>query len=165
MLDGIDSALVAQLQKDGRLGVVELGQAVGLSTSAVNERVRKLQARGVIRATVALADAAALGLGIGAFITVTLAPGADEAAFIGHVAGEGAVLECHHVTGAANYLLKVRLANVPALEALLTRLKRTGTVARSETQLILSTPKETTALPVPNPVSVPNPVPSTEATA
>lgn len=149
MLDAIDHALIAQLQRDGRLGVVELGQAVGLSTSAVNERVRKLQARGVIRAMVALADPAALGLGIAAFITVTLAPGADEAAFIAHAAGEGAVLECHHVTGAANYLLKVRLANVPALEALLTRLKRTGTVARSETQLILSTTKETTALPVP----------------
>ncbi|TDP46881.1 Lrp/AsnC family leucine-responsive transcriptional regulator [Zavarzinia compransoris] len=128
---------------------MELGQAVGLSTSAVNERVRKLQARGVIRATVALADPLALGLGIAALITVTLAPGGDEAGFVAHVGGDDAVLECHHVTGAANYLLKVRVADVAALEALLTRLKRTGTVARSETQLILSTVKETTALPVP----------------
>lgn len=148
MLDPIDRAIIARLQVDGRMGIVELGQAVSLSTSAVNERVRKLAARGVIRATVALADPLALGLGIAAFVTVTLLPGADEAAFVAHVAGDDAVLEAHHVTGAANYLLKVRVGDVAGLEALLKRLKATGTVARSETQLALSTVKETTALPV-----------------
>ncbi|MDD3445371.1 MAG: Lrp/AsnC family transcriptional regulator [Zavarzinia sp.] len=151
MLDPMDRALVALLQADGRMGVAELGQAVGLSTSAVNERVRKLAARGVLRATVALADPLALGLGIAAFVTVTLLPGADEEVFVARLAADGAVLEAHHVTGAANYLLKVRVADVAALEALLKRLKTTGMVARSETQLVLSTVKETTALPVGDP--------------
>ncbi len=151
MLDEIDLALIARLQQDGRLGLAELGQAVGLSPSAVNERVRKLLARGVLRAIVALADPAALGLGITAFVTVTLTAGADEDAFVAAVTADPAVMECHHVTGAANYLLKVRVADMAALEALLKRLKATGALARSETQLALSTPKETTALPVGNP--------------
>lgn len=148
MLDAIDHALLARLQADGRLGVAELGQAVGLSASAANERVRKLMARGVIRAVVALADPAALGLGIAGFVTVTLAQGADEEAFVRAILADPAVQECHHVTGAANYLLKVRVADMASLEALLKRLKATGSVARTETMLALSTPKETTALPV-----------------
>ncbi|RJF80490.1 Lrp/AsnC family transcriptional regulator [Oleomonas cavernae] len=148
MLDAIDHALIARLQEDGRLGVAELGQAVGLSPSAANERVRKLMAKGAIRAVVALADPAALGLGITGFVTVTLVHGADEAVFVAAIQADPSVQECHHVTGAANYLLKVRLADVAGLEALLKRLKATGVVARTETMLALSTPKETTALPV-----------------
>jgi Lrp/AsnC family leucine-responsive transcriptional regulator len=151
MLDEIDLALIARLQQDGRLGLAELGQAVGLSPSAVNERVRKLLARGALRAIVALADPAALGLGVTAFVTVTLTAGADEDGFVAAVTADPAVMECHHVTGAANYLLKVRVADMAALEALLKRLKATGALARSETQLALSTPKETTALPVGSP--------------
>lgn len=151
MLDAIDHALLARLQEDGRLGVAELGQAVGLSSSAANERVRKLVARGVIRAVVALADPLALGLGIAGFVTVTLAHGVDEDRFVSVVVADPAILECHHVTGAANYLLKVRVADMAGLEALLKRLKATGAIARTETMLALSTPKETTALPVGGP--------------
>lgn len=148
MLDEVDRALIALLQVDGRAGVAELGQAVGLSTSAVNERVRKLLARGALRGIVALADPVALGLGIAGFVTVTLVPGADEAGFVAAVMADGAVLECHHVTGPANYLLKVRVADMAGLEGLLRRLKATGALARSETQIALSSPKESTALPV-----------------
>lgn len=151
MLDDLDRALVGLLQVDGRAGVAELGQAVGLSSSAVNERVRKLLARGALRGIVALADPLALGLGIAAFVTVTLVPGADEAAFLRGLTEDAAVLECHHVTGPANYLLKVRVADMAGLEALLRRLKASGALARSETQIVLSSPKETTALPVARP--------------
>ncbi|PWR22780.1 Lrp/AsnC family transcriptional regulator [Zavarzinia aquatilis] len=148
MLDDVDRALIGLLQADGRAGVADLGQAVGLSPSAANERVRKLLARGALRGIVALADPLMLGLGIAAFVTVTLSPGADEAGFVEAVLADGAILECHHVTGPANYLLKVRVADMAGLEALLRRLKTTGALMRSETQIALSSPKETTALPV-----------------
>src|SRR5438067_4477588 len=106
-LDDIDRKLLHILQGDGRTPYAELGKAVGLAISSVNERVRKLGERGVITGVHAHIGPEAVQLNLLAIVFVGWSDAAVEAPFLARVAEEPAVLECHHVTGAWNYLLKV----------------------------------------------------------
>lgn len=146
-LDAIDRTLVTLLQADGRTPHAELGRAVGLAVSSVNERIRKLVERGVVTGTHAHVAPEALGLDLLAFVFVGWSNPDVEPRFLARIAGEPAVLECHHVTGAWNYLMKVRVRNTRTLEAFLAHVvKAVGGIERSETLIVLSSPKETTAL-------------------
>lgn len=146
-LDAIDRKLVTLLQADGRTPHAELGRSVGLAVSSVNERVRKLVERGVLSGTHAHASAEALGLELLAFVFVGWSDPEVEPRFLARIAEESAVLECHHVTGAWNYLLKVRVRNTRMLEAFLAAvIKSVGRIERTETLIALSSPKETTTL-------------------
>ncbi len=146
-LDAIDRTLLALLQADGRTPLAELGRAVGLAVSSVNERVRKLTERGVISGIHAHVAPEALGLDLLAFVFVGWSDPGTEPRFLARVAAEPAVLECHHVTGAWNYLLKVRVRNTRTLEAFLGAvIKGVEGIERTETLIALSSPKETSAL-------------------
>lgn len=146
--DDIDRTLLEILQADGRTPYAALGKAVGLAISSVNERVRKLADRGVITGTHAHVAPEAIGLDLLAFVFVGWSDAAVEAPFLARIAEEPAVQECHHVTGTWNYLLKVRVRNTGALEAFLAAVvKAVPGVQRTETLIVLSSPKETTALP------------------
>ncbi len=146
-LDAIDRTLLGLLQADGRTPHAKLGRAVGLAVSSVNERIRKLGERGVISGTHARVVPDALGLDLLAFVFVGWSAPTTEARFLERVAAEPAVLECHHVTGAWNYLLKVRVRNTRALEAFLGAVvKAVEGIERTETLIALSSPKETSAL-------------------
>jgi Lrp/AsnC family transcriptional regulator, leucine-responsive regulatory protein len=147
-LDSIDLALVDALQKDGRQPLAELGRLVGLSISATKERVDKLLARGVITGFHAHADPEALGLDLLAFIFVGWSDPATEQPFIASIAAEPSVLEGHHVTGAWNYILKIRVRNPRLLQDVLSKvIKAVPGVDRTETIIALSSVKETCALP------------------
>ncbi len=147
-LDAIDRKLVALLQADGRMSYAELGKAVGLAVSSVNERVRKLAERKVITGIHAHVAPSALGLDLLAMIFVGWSDPSVETRFLARIADEPAVLECHHVTGAWNYLLKVRVRNTLTLEAFLGAvIKSVDGIERTETLIVLSSPKETSALP------------------
>jgi Lrp/AsnC family leucine-responsive transcriptional regulator len=147
-LDAIDRKLLALLQGDGRMPHAELAKTVGLAVSSVNERVRKLAERGVITGIHAHVAPDALGLDLLAIIFVGWSDPAVEDNFLARIASEPAVLECHHVTGAWNYLLKVRVHNTRALEAFLGAvIKSVKGIERTETLIVLSSPKETSALP------------------
>ncbi|HYE50140.1 MAG TPA: Lrp/AsnC family transcriptional regulator [Azospirillaceae bacterium] len=149
-MDTLDHRIIALLQQDGRLSHAELGSRVGLSVSAVNERVRKLHAAGAIRGWAALADPAALGLGVLAFVGVTIERPEHNAGFLAAVVAWPEVQECHHVTGAWSYLLKVRTPSLADLDRLLgQRIKALPGVIGSHTLVVLSSSKETPALPVP----------------
>lgn len=151
-MDGTDQELLRLTQQDGRLSYGDLGAQVGLSVSAVNERLKKLHAQGVIRGWVALVNPRAVGLDICAFIQVLLDRPASTAAFVARMAQCPEVLECHHVTGDFSYLLKVRARDTTHLEILLTDLiKGVRGVVRTQTLIVLSSPKETTALDVRRP--------------
>lgn len=141
-MDDTDRKIVGLLAADARRALADIGSAVGLSASAVNERIRRLAAAGAIRRFTVDADAAALGLPVLAFVFVELARGADEAAFRMLAATHPAIAECHHVTGAWSYLVKVRAAGLDGVEAFLAELKRGGFVGRSETVIALSTVAE-----------------------
>ena len=148
-MDDVDRALLELVQVDGRRPYAELAAEVGLSLSAVNERLRRLRARGVVRGVVALLDPRAVGLDVLAFVQVLLDRPEHEAEFLAGVTAMPEVLECHHVTGEWSYLLKVRTRDTGHLETVLgTGIKALPGVVRTQTLIALSSPKETTALDV-----------------
>ncbi|MBY0337807.1 MAG: Lrp/AsnC family transcriptional regulator [Acetobacteraceae bacterium] len=147
MNDPTDLAILRLLQSDNRRSAAEVGQAVGLSVSAAGERIRRLNAAGVIAANRAVVSPRLAGLRLAAFMFVDLAPGADEDAFVRALDAMPEVQEAHHVTGAHSWLLKIRCADTDALQALMTgRLKNRPDVLRTETLIVLATGKETTEL-------------------
>ncbi len=146
-LDDTDRQLLALLQKDDRLSLADLGKGVGLAASSVNERVKRLVTRGVIEGFHARVAPEALGLDLLAFIFVSWSDPGVEASFLARVHDSPAVLECHHVTGAWNYLLKVRLPTTRELERFLGEvIKGVQGVQRTETLIALSSAKETMCL-------------------
>ena len=148
-MDEIDRNLVVALQQDGSSGLAELAKVAGLSVSATAERVKRLEERGVIRAWRADLDPAAVGCPLLAHVLAAVAPGRDDLAFREAVRREEAVLECHAVSGAWTYLLKLRVADLPALDALLNEGLRTlPGVQRVETMVAMATVKESAILPV-----------------
>jgi Lrp/AsnC family transcriptional regulator, leucine-responsive regulatory protein len=148
-LDTIDLHIIDLVQNDGRLTYSEIGTAVGLSISAVNERLRKLNASGAIQRVVAVVDPAAVGMSLTAFIQVLLERPEHDAPFLDGIRNLPEVQECHHIAGDYSYLLKVRTRNTAHLEVLISQgIKRLPGVARSQTTIVLSTPKETTLLPI-----------------
>ena len=137
-MDETDRKIVGMLARDARRSLADMGAGVGLSASAVNERIRRLTASGAIRRFTVDADPAALGVPVLAFVSVALAGDADEAAFRAFAAAHPAVAECHHVTGVWSYMIKVHIASLPDLEAFLAELKERRFIARSETVIALS---------------------------
>ena len=146
-LDPIDLELLRLIQDDDRLSLAELGKRVGLVASSVNDRIKHLVEHGVITGFHAVISAEALNLELLAFVFVGWSDPAVEGPFLEQMAAEPSVQECHHVTGAWNYLLKVRLRNTRGLEDFRTKIVTSAGVQRTETLIVLSSPKETMALP------------------
>lgn len=138
-MDEIDRQIVMCLGDDARRSLADIGGEVGLSTSAVNERIRRLVAGGVIRRFTVDADAGAMGQGIAAFVFIGMAADADETVFRAVAVDHPAIVECQHVTGGWNYLVKIRVGSLAGIEAFLDDLKRRRLIARSETMIALST--------------------------
>jgi Lrp/AsnC family transcriptional regulator, leucine-responsive regulatory protein len=148
-LDYIDRKLLVLLQENGRTPYAELGKAVGLSISSANERVRKLYERGVIEGVHSLISPSALRLDLLAFVFVGWTDPATEDIFLQRAAGEASILECHHVTGQWNALLKIRSGTPRDLEVFLSGfVKSIPGVQRTETLIVMSSAKETFHLPV-----------------
>ena len=147
-MDTIDRKALACRMVDGRASWAELGEHLGLSAPAAAERVRKLEQQGVIRQFAAVADPALAGYPVLAFVSVTLLSQAKRKAFLAAVGRNASILECHHVAGDDDYLLKVRCQTMGELDALLSEdLKGRMGVARTRTTVVLGSAKETSALP------------------
>jgi Lrp/AsnC family leucine-responsive transcriptional regulator len=143
-MNAIDREILRILQADNRLSSAEIGQAVGLSVSATNERVRRLNSSGVIRGNHAVLDPDRVDLPLCAFVFVDLAPHPDEEGFRRQVAAKSEVQEVQQVAGSHCYLLKVRVAGTLALQRLLTdHIKSQADVLRTETVIVLETVKDT----------------------
>lgn len=142
-MDTLDQKALALLAGNGRATWAELGQHLGLSAPSAAERVRKLEEQRVIRGYAALADPGAIGFGLLAFIFVTLDSQQKRRRFLDAILKMPGVLECHHVAGDDDYLLKVRCANTLELDELLShQLKEKLGVARTRTVIALATAKE-----------------------
>lgn len=137
-MDDMDRKIITLLAEDARRALADIGGLVGLSASAVNERIRRLVATGAIRRMTVDADPAALDRPVLAFVWVALAPGADEAGFRQWAAARPEIAECHHVTGGWSYLVKVHVASLTGIETFLDGLKAGGFAARTETVIALS---------------------------
>ena len=148
-IDEIDSKILNLLQANARTPQVEIAREVGLAPSAILERIRKLEARGVVRGYAALLDPRALGQGMLAFVAVKSAepPGEDRVAKA--LAGVPEVLEVHHVAGEDCYLVKLRARDAAHVgELLRTRIGGISGVTSTRTTIVLETVKETPRLPV-----------------
>lgn len=140
-LEAIDRQVVQVLAADGRMSYTDLAEQVGLSVSATHQRVRRLEARGVIQGYAAQVDPVALGLGLTAFVSITpIDPAAPDDApdRLRHLS---AIEACHSVAGASSYLLKVRVGQPEDLERLLQEIRKAANM-RTETTVVLSTPYE-----------------------
>lgn len=149
-MDAIDRKILARVQNDSSQTYAEVGAAVGLSASSVNDRLKRLRAEGALRRLTAEVDPAAFDLNLLAFILVAVADGAAETEFRARMQAAPEVLECHHVTGEFSYLLKLRLRDTAQLERfLMDRLKAVKGVGRTQTLIALSSSKETHILSAP----------------
>jgi Lrp/AsnC family transcriptional regulator, leucine-responsive regulatory protein len=145
-VEEIDRQILGLLARDGRMSFTDLGKATGLSTSAIHQRVRRLEQRGVIRGYAAVIDPEAVGLSLTAFVSVTPLDQAAPDDVPDRLAGLPEIEACHSVAGDENYILKVRVATPGALEHLLARI-RTAAEVSTRTTIVLSTPYESRPMP------------------
>ncbi len=140
-MEDTDREIVRLLTRDGRMSYTDLARATGLSTSAVHQRVRRLEQRGVVLGYAAAVSPDAIGLPLTAFISVTpLDPSAPDDA-PQRLAVLPEIEACHSVAGEESYILKVRVATPSALEDLLARVRSAANVS-TRTTVVLSTPYE-----------------------
>jgi Lrp/AsnC family leucine-responsive transcriptional regulator len=140
-VEEINATIVALLARDGRMSFTELARRTGLSVSAAQQRVRRLEQRGVIKGFGAVISAEDIGLPLTAFVSIKpFDPSApdDSPERLKHLA---AIEACHSVAGDANYILKVRVASPGALEDLLQEIRAAASVS-THTTIVLSTPFE-----------------------
>lgn len=145
-LDDIDIRLLELLQEHGRTSQHDLAQAVGLSSPAVGERLRKLEERGIIRQFTVLVDPRRVGRDVTAFIFVGINGSHHYPEFRAKTERHPEVLECHSVTGQGSHLLKIRTDSTSTLEGLLAEIQSWPGVQWTTTSIVLSTIKETSAL-------------------
>ena len=140
-LDEVDRQLLELLAQDGRKSYADLARETGLSTSAVHQRVRRLEQRGTVRGYQARVDPVAMGLPLAAFVSIQpIDPAAPDDApdRLRHLT---AIEACHSVAGTESYILQVRVAGPAELEHLLQEIRAAGGVS-TRTTVVLSTPWE-----------------------
>ncbi len=149
-MDEIDLRILDVLSVDGRMTFADLAERVGLSAPSTAERVRRLELRGVIRGYSARLDPTVLGVALTAFVSVTLAGPAVRDGFLAALDAFTEVVECHHVAGDDDYLLKVHVDGTHGLERFVSdRLKAVPGIARTRTTVVLSTSLDRPLAPAP----------------
>lgn len=150
-LDDYDRAILLALQQDGRIANAELARRLNLSPPAIHARLRHLEEVGLITRYAALLDREKLGFDLLCFVNISLQRHTREHVdlFRQRIQEIPQVLECHHVTGEYDYLLKVVVRNRKELEHLLMEeLTPIPGVAHIHTSLVLNEVKTATALPL-----------------
>lgn len=147
-LDETDARILGMLQADGRRSYADLGTELGMAGPSAYERVKKLEARKVIRGYSADVDPAAVGLTVLAFTWVTQAPGTVALDLTPEFAAIPEIEECHHIAGAADYILKIRARDMNHMGAIVRRVQTTQHVFSTETDVVFSTGFEGRAIPL-----------------
>lgn len=147
-MNNIDKKAIRQLMEKARTTWAELGGILGLSAPAAADRVRKLEEMGVIKGYAALVNPEEVGCGLGALVSVMLERPEVRSAFLELIREMPEILECHHVAGEEDFILKVRCADTRALERIISEKIKSLPGMRTRTTIILSTIKETPVLPL-----------------
>ena len=150
-LDYKDKHLLEELQKNSRITNAELAKHIGLSPSSTLERVKKLEISGFIDKYIAILNPRKAGYSCFTFVEIKLARHGETPVedFISSIAHIPEVLECHHITGEADFLLKVATKDIPTYEELiLHQLSALANVQSMKTSVVLSTFKNETKLTV-----------------
>jgi Lrp/AsnC family leucine-responsive transcriptional regulator len=138
-MDSVDRRIIAALRANGRETFAELGRQVGLSASAVHERVGKLENTGVIIGYHAAVDPRAIGLGVAALIGIQPTDSGEDQEIAASIAALPEVESCYAVAGDEAFVVKVRVPTIDDLEQVVGRLRRIDGVARTRTTVVLST--------------------------
>jgi Lrp/AsnC family leucine-responsive transcriptional regulator len=142
-LDAKDRRILTLIQRDGKMSQASIAKNVGLSTAAVNERLKKLEQAGVIQRYTALVNPKAVGIQVTAFIEVFIEHPRYEEPFLKRILELDEVQECHHITGEFSVLLKVRVRDMESLQKLvISQLNGVEGVRQTRTVMVLSTVKE-----------------------
>jgi len=150
-LDAVDLKILTELQRDGSLSNVELAKRVHLSPSPCLARVKALEQAGVIDRYVALANASVLGLGLNVFISISLKEQSKEAlaTFEQRIVEHDEVMECYLMTGDSDYLIRVALPDIAALEKfILEQLTPIAGIEKIRSSFALKQVRYKTALPL-----------------
>lgn len=151
-LDPTDRKILELLQTNSNITNAQLAVEIGLSPAPTLERVKKLENAEVIRSYHAVIDPAAVGMGVSTFVTVSLKGHNKEniGKFITAIAGIKEVVECHHVTGQADFILKIVAPDILAYQNLmLEKVSNIEVVDNMQSTIILSTFKDSKVIPIP----------------
>jgi Lrp/AsnC family transcriptional regulator, leucine-responsive regulatory protein len=151
-LDNTDRHLLEILQENAKITNAQLSKEIGLSPAPTLERVKKLEATGIIKSYHAQLDREKIGLGVTTFVQITLTGHKKQVteAFVEQVNIIPEVIECHHITGSCDFLLKIISKDISAYQKLmLEKINEIEEVASTQTMVILSTFKESKVLPIP----------------
>jgi Lrp/AsnC family transcriptional regulator, leucine-responsive regulatory protein len=151
-LDPIDRKILELLQTNSNITNAQLASEIGLSPAPTLERVKKLENAGIIKSYHAVVDQASVGLGVCTFVTVSLKghnkDNIDK--FIKAISKIEEVVECHHVTGQADFIMKIVAPDIPAYQSLmLEKVSNIEVVDNMQSTVILSTFKDSRVIPIP----------------
>lgn len=149
VFDQLDRAILEELQVDGRISIADLARKIHLSSPAVYQRIKRLERAGLIRGYVALLDRELVGYDLLCFVRISLQQHSRETLDSVQVAVAKlkAVLECYHVAGSYDLLLKVVAADHRALERFISeQLMTLSGIEKIETSVVLSEMKTTTVM-------------------
>lgn len=154
-LDALDLQILELLQNNARITQADIAKAIGLAPSGVLERIRKLEAKGIIQGYTACLDPRVLDLRMLAFVAVRTDEVASDQRIANELAATPEVLEVHHIAGDDCYLVKIRARDAEHLGQLLrTRIGRVAGVRSTRTTIVLESAKETSRLPIARPDGV-----------
>ncbi len=141
-MDLTDLKIIECLKKNARANASSIGSEINMSVSAVLDRIKKLEASGIIRQYTLILDKEKAGIDITAFISVSTEHPKYIEPFLDFVKSHPNVVECHYITGDADFLLKVCTESGKGLEKIVNEIKSTGGISSTKTLVVLSTNKE-----------------------
>jgi DNA-binding Lrp family transcriptional regulator len=151
-IDGTDKKILHILQGNAKITNAQLSKEIGLSPAPTLERVKKLENLGLIRSYHAMVDTDKVGLGVSTFVQVFLQSHKKSVidAFVEKINTIDNVIECHHITGSCDFLLKVIAPDIQAYQKLiLEQISEIEEISNMQSMVILSTFKDTKILPIP----------------
>lgn len=151
-LDAIDRKILELLQTNSNITNAQLAQEIGLSPAPTLERVKKLEIASVIKSYHAVVDTASVGLGVSTFVMASLKGHNKEniSKFMKAISEIREIVECHHVTGQADFILKIVCTDIPSYQNLmLEKVTNIEVVDNLQSMVILSTFKDSKIVPIP----------------
>ena len=146
MINKIDIQILELLQNDGRTSASDIAKAVELSVPAVGERIKKLSDKNLIKKHTTILGHKEAGLDLTAYVFIVSEHSDHYDKFVKKTNDCKAVMECHSITGGGSHILKVRVKNSQALEDLLYEIQNWPGVSRTQSNVVLSTYKESTEI-------------------
>ncbi len=150
-IDKIDKKILEILQRNAKITNAQLSKEIGLSPAPTLERVRKLESKGIISGYNAKLDMSKIGLGVSTFVMVTLKGHNKKnlVSFLDKIKDINNVIECHHITGSADFILKVVSQNIESYQELMLETVSEIEVTDSlQSMVILSTFKDSKVMPI-----------------